>query len=103
MKFGKARDFGGAELADTIPGEPEAPVYVLTLEIIANGDYVGWTSVHRSPEGARRRIEERVNAAGLHDTYTVARAAEVDDGHCIAFGEEGDPIVYGISRLPVED
>lgn len=36
------------------------------------------------------------------DASTVSRAAEVNDDHCIAFGEEGDPIVYGISRHLVE-
>jgi hypothetical protein len=66
--------------------EPNMKVYVLSFEVDqGDGDYAGWTSLHRSEEGAKRRLQEKVVEWGFEDLY------------------EADELEYSISYLDLED
>lgn len=78
----------------------EVEVYVVELNL---PDGSGWTSVHRTYEGARRRLEEKAEEWGVAGWIEGLAAEEVRGDTCTAAGEYGDPATYGISRLPVED
>lgn len=80
--------------------ESEVLVYVMSVEIPSEG--IGYTSVHRTIEGARRKLETVVDQWGMRAEYEEITAGAVSNDACIAAGEEGDPIVWGISKLPVE-
>jgi hypothetical protein len=62
--------------------EEQERYYVLSLT--APGGQ-GWTSIHRSCEGAQERLNEKVIAWGLEELYAA------------------DKLGYGIGHLPVED
>ncbi len=79
----------------------EVLVYVMSVEIPAEG--IGYTSVHRTIEGARRKLEAVVDQWGMRAEYEEITAGAVSDDACIAAGEEGDLVVWGISKLPVEE
>lgn len=79
----------------------EVRVYVMEVEMPAEG--YGYVSVHRTPAGARRKLEEIVDQWGMRAEYDAITANAVNDAACFAAGEEGDPIVWGISLLPVEE
>lgn len=100
---GELSDLIDMSLAAANP--PDVPhVYVLELEINrGGGDYAGWTSVHHTPEGARDRLEEKIDEWGLREVYEAQAHDDLHANGNIAAGEEGDPLTYGISRLPVED
>lgn len=106
MKRVDLSELGGAELADTIPGakkrEPRSKVEVYVVELNLS-DGTGWTSVHRTYEGARARLEQKAAEWGVIEDLLAAEAGEVKGAACTASGFEGDPLTYGISRLPVED
>lgn len=80
--------------------EPRSEVYVHVLEVTFHGEN-GWTSVHRTREGAVARLEAKVDEFDARAAYEAAEGVVTD--HSIAAGEEGDPVVYGITRLPVEE
>jgi hypothetical protein len=66
--------------------EPKEKVYVLSFEIDqGSGDYAGWTSVHRSREGAEKRFQEKLDEWELREQY------------------EADELEYSISVLDLED
>lgn len=96
------RDFGGALVGERarLQARSEVEVYVMELNL---SDGSGWTSVHRTYEGARRRLEQKVDELGLREEFNADQAGEVVTDHCTAAGEEGALLTYGISRLPVED
>lgn len=75
-------------------------VQVHLLEVTFEGEY-GWTSVHLTAEGARQRLEEKVDAYDVREEFD-AIAFRPDGSFLPAAGEEGDPVSYGISVLPVE-
>ncbi len=79
----------------------EVRVYVMEVEMPAEG--YGYVSVHRTPGGARRKLETVVDQWGMRAEYDAITANAVNDAACFAAGEEGDPIVWGISLLPVEE
>lgn len=79
----------------------EVRVYVMEVNMPAEG--YGYTSVHRTPAGARRKLEAIVDQWGMRAEYDAITANAVNDAACFAAGEEGDPIVWGISLLPVEE
>lgn len=79
----------------------EVRVYVMEVEIPAEG--YGYVSVHRTPAGARRKLETIVDQWGMRAEYDAIVAGAVNDAACFAAGEEGDPLVWGISLLPVEE
>ncbi|WP_396902665.1 hypothetical protein [Mycolicibacterium sp.] len=99
---GELSDLIDMSLAAANPPD-ESHVYVLEVEITEGGDYAGWTSVHRTPEGARARLEDKVDEWGLREVYEAEGRDDLHANGNIAAGEEGDPLTYGISRLPVED
>ncbi|CQD07388.1 hypothetical protein BN970_01394 [Mycolicibacterium conceptionense] len=82
--------------------EPKSEVWVYVLEVTFFGEY-GWTSVHRTDTGAYQRLADKVKEydtdGSLWEAY--GRALSGANGPSAA-GEEGDPIVWGISHLPVE-
>lgn len=79
----------------------EIRVYVMEVEMPAEG--YGYTSVHYTIDGARRKLEEIVDQWGMRAEYDAITANAVNDAACFAAGEEGDPIMWGISLLPVEE
>jgi hypothetical protein len=79
----------------------EVRVYVMEVEWTAEG--IGYTSVHRTVDGARRKLESIVDQWGMRAEYDAITADAEDTGTCIAARTEGDPIVWGISLLPVEE
>jgi len=95
---------GGAERpvvqgSETQERKSEVWVYVLELSI---GGECGWTSVHATPEGARARLEQKIDEYGVRDAYEAQLEAEISGETSTAAGEDGDQVVYGISHLPVE-
>lgn len=76
-------------------------VQVHLLEVTFDGEY-GWTSVHRTPEGARARLEEKVDAYDARADFD-AIAFRPDGTFLYAAGEEGARVSYGITVLPVEE
>lgn len=95
---------GGAErpvVQDTENQERKSEVWVWVLELTIGGEY-GWTSVHATPEGARKRLEQKIDDYGVRDAYEAQLEAEVSGETSTAAGEDGDLVVYGISHLPVE-
>ena len=93
---------GGAE-RPVVQGDEQgkSEVWVYVLELSIGGEY-GWTSVHATPEGARARLEEKIDAYVVRDAYEAQLEAEVSGETSTAAGEDGDVVVYGISHLPVE-
>jgi hypothetical protein len=99
-------DLGCADAGAQIEQEAQrslgkSEVWVYVLEVTIGGEY-SWTSVHTSPEGARARLEEKVDEYGVRDAYEAQLAAEISGETSTAAGDEGDLVVYGISHLPVE-
>lgn len=82
-------------------GGSEVRVYVMAVEMPAEG--YGYTSVHYTIDGDRRKLETIVDQWGMRAEYDAITAEAVNDAACFAAGEEGDPIVWGISLLPVEE
>lgn len=72
----------------------ESEVYVHVLDVTFFGEY-GWTSVHRTYDGAWARLEEKV------DEYDARAAFDAELKGQPAAGAEGDVITWGISYLPV--
>lgn len=83
-----------------MPPSARTEVQVHLLEVTFEGEY-GWTSVHLTAEGARERLEEKVDAYDVREEFD-AIAFRPDGSFLFAAGEEGDPVSYGISVLPVE-
>ncbi|KLI05807.1 hypothetical protein [Mycolicibacterium senegalense] len=108
MKRVDLADLGGADLGTVMRDQAEAQaavaaakseVYVYVLEVTFFGEY-GWTSVHRSIEGAKARLFEKVDEYDVREQF--AGMANVVGDESVAAGEEGDVVVWGISKLPVE-
>ncbi|WP_280350446.1 hypothetical protein [Nocardia abscessus] len=50
--------------------EPKEKVYVLEFEVDqGKGDYAGWMSLHRSKEGAEKRLGEKLVEWGLEELH----------------------------------
>ncbi|MBU8834572.1 hypothetical protein [Mycolicibacterium goodii] len=101
MNDAQAEAGQAAREASPAEARSEVRVYVMEVEMPAEG--VGYTSVHRTIDGARRKLEAIVDQWGMRAEYDAITANAVNDAACFAAGEEGDPIVWGISLLPVED
>lgn len=108
MKRVDLADIGGADLGTIMREQADAraavaaaksEIYVYVLEVTFFGEY-GWTSVHRTIEGAKARLFDKVDEYGVREEFTGV--ANVVGDESVAAGEEGDPIVWGISKLPVE-
>ena len=108
MKRVDLADIGGADLgtimreqADARAAEAaaESEDYVYVLEVTFFGEY-GWTSVHRTIEGAKARLFDKVDEYDVREEF--AGMANVVGDESVAAGEEGDVVVWGISKLPVE-
>jgi len=76
----------------------EVTCYVLDVTFF--GEY-GWTSVHTTYEGAQARLEEKVDEYDVRDAYQAAQFGSGNHGSTAA-GDEGDMVVWGISKLPLE-
>lgn len=75
-------------------------VYVMDMSYDGNG----YTSVHRTYEGARAKLVERCAAWGILDILEASESGEVGTSDtCVASGEEDDDLTYGISYLEVEE
>lgn len=96
------REQSEAQAKAATASEPRSEVFVYVLEVTFFGEY-GWTSVHRTPEGAQARLEAKVDEYGVRDAYEAELSGAVEDANSRAAGDEGDAVVWGISRLPVEE
>ena len=72
-------------------------VYVMELQY---GE-AGYISVDRTYEGARAKLEQRCDDWGIRDLLDAAEEVGDPDG-CVAAGEDGDELTYGISCLEIE-
>lgn len=84
-----------------VSSHSKSEVHVYVLEVTFFGEY-GWTSVHSTYEGAKARLEEKVDEYDARDAYEAQLATETAGDHSTAAGYEGDVVVYGISKLPLE-
>lgn len=84
-------------------------VWVLEFEATGpqGGDYDGWTSVHKSKDGALLKLFDRIADLGIDprspDVQVVA-GADADNGSTTGDLEaNGWQISYGVNRFPVQD
>ena len=80
----------------------KSEVHVYVLEATFFGEY-GWTSVHATVGGAYKRLAEKVREYDLNgelwELYGhIVSNAEVPS----AAGSNGDPVIWGVTRLPLE-
>lgn len=54
-----------------------------------------------APQGAKARLFDKVDEYGVREEF--AGMANVVGDESVAAGEEGDVVVWGISKLPVEE
>ena len=92
---------GGAERPVVQGSETEAPKpdgWAYCLHLTIGGEH-RWTSLHTTAEGARARLEEKVDEYGVREAYEAQRAAESSgETSAAAVGQ----LVYGVDHLPLE-
>ena len=114
MKRVDLADIGGADLGALMREQAErqaeardavaaakSEVHVYVLEVTFFGEY-GWTSVHRTMAGAQARLFEKIDEYDAREQFEAGKAFLVGD-ESVAAGEDGDDVVWGISKLPVEE
>jgi hypothetical protein len=75
--------------------------HVWALEVTFFGEH-RWTSVHSTPEGARARLEQKVDEFEVRDSYEAEARCESTSETSIASEQDGDMVTWTISRRPVE-
>ena len=61
-----------------------------------------WTSVHTTPEGARARLEQKVDEHEMRDAYEAEAHYETRTETSITSEQDGDMVTWSISRRAVE-
>lgn len=81
-----AKDLGGAQLSEVVSLEGsralgKSDVWVYVLDVTFFGE-VRWTSVHTTLDGARARLEQKVDEYEVHDAYEAEAPLRGPLGQC---------------------
>ena len=85
----------------TQPDDPTGLGHLYVLDVTFFGE-VGWTSVHTTLDGARARLEQKVDEYEVRDAYEAEAHYEARSDNVIASEQDGDMVTWRISHLPVE-
>ena len=85
----------------TQPNDSTELGHVYVLDVTFFGE-ICWTSVHTTLDGARARLEEKVDEYEVRDAFEAEAHYETRSGNVIASEQDGDMVTYRISHRPVE-